>query len=89
MARFVAISDVPGITEERFKETLGEVRNWRFDRRAWIVKAYCNLDRGKIIAECEAQEQGQFEDWLKRTGWTVSGIYRVDLIHEAAAIWTV
>ena len=89
MARYMAIGDAPGITEEGFRGALGEIRKWRFDRRGWIIKAYCNVDQGKIVAECEASDQQQFESWLAKTGWKINGVYRVNYIHEAAAIWPV
>ncbi len=89
MARFVAVCDVPDLTEAQFRDALGEVRKWRFDRKGWIVKAYCNLDQGKVIAECEAPDRAQFEDWLQRTGWQSGQVYDVSYIHEAASIWPV
>jgi hypothetical protein len=47
------------------------------------------VDQGKVVAECEAPDQEQFEKWLAKTGWKISGVYRVNYIHEAAAIWPV
>jgi hypothetical protein len=87
MARFLAVSDVPGITEERFRGTFDAIRKWRFDKRAWITKAYCDVNRGKLFIECEAPDQAKFEDWLRNAKWKVSSIHEVDLIFEAGAIW--
>ena len=53
------------------------------------MKAYCDLDQGKVITECETPDRERFEQWLKDTGWKTDGIYRVDLIHEAGSIWPV
>jgi Zn finger protein HypA/HybF involved in hydrogenase expression len=89
MARFLAIGEMPEITEEQFRQTFDAVRKWRPERRTWMVKAYCNLSQGKVVIECETPEQDSFEAWLQQTGWKVNGIYRVDLIHEAGAIWPV
>ena len=89
MSRFIAICAEPSITEEQFRETFDRVRKWRADRRTWVVKAYCNLNEGKVLVECEAPERAPFEEWLRNTGWTVDGVYGVDLIHEAGAIWPV
>ena len=89
MARFMAIHSVPEITEEKFREALAEARNWRPDRRTTIVKVYCNLAEGKLVSECEAVEQGHFEDWINRVGWSCDAIYQVDLIHQVGHIWKV
>jgi Zn finger protein HypA/HybF involved in hydrogenase expression len=87
MARFLAIGDMPDITEEQFRQTFDTIRKWRPERRTWIVKAYCSLSQGKVVIECETPEQQSFEAWLQKTNWKVNGIYQIDLIHEAGAIW--
>ena len=46
MARFMAIHNVPGITEEQFKEKLQGVAKWRPDRRTTILKVYADIDNG-------------------------------------------
>ena len=87
MARFVAIHSVPGLTEEKFQEALGEVKKWRPDRRTTILKVYCDLDQGKLVSECEAVEQAQFEHWINDVGWPYDAIYKIDLVHQVGHIW--
>ena len=87
MPRFMAIHSVPGITQEQFQEALGDVSKWRPDRRTTIVKVYCNLEEGKLVSECEAQEQSHFEDWISQIGWSYDAIYRVDLMQQVGHIW--
>ena len=89
MARFVAICEKPGITDSQFRQCFDRMKKWRPARRTYVVKAYCNLSEGKVIAECEAAEKAAFEEWLKSTGWKVNGTYQVNLIHEAGSIWPV
>jgi hypothetical protein len=89
MARFVAICEKPGVTDSQFRQCFDRVKKWRPDRRTYVVKAYCNLSEGKLIAECEASEKAAFEEWLKGTGWKVNSLYQVNLIHEAGSIWPV
>ena len=89
MTRFMAVHDVPGITQEKFQEALGEIGNWRPDRRTTIVKVYCNLEEGKLVSECEAAEQSNFEDWINKVGWPYEAIYKIDLIHQVGHIWSV
>ena len=45
MARFIAIHNVPGITEEDFRDKLNAVRKWRPDRRTTILKVYGDLEK--------------------------------------------
>ena len=68
MARFIAVHNVPGITEADFRDKLDAVRKWRPDRRTTILKVYGDLENGKLISECEAVEQSHFEDWMKLAG---------------------
>jgi hypothetical protein len=89
MTRFVAIHNVPGITEEDFRDKLDAVRKWRPDRRTTVVKVYGDLENGKLISECEAVEQAHFEDWLKQVGWPYDSIHKVDLVHQVGHIWEV
>ena len=78
MARFMAIHNVPGITEEQFKEKLQGVAKWRPDRRTTILKVYADIDNGKIVSECEAAEQQHFEDWIKMVVWEAESIHSID-----------
>lgn len=87
MARFIAVHNVPGITEEDFRSKLDAVRKWRPDRRTTIVKVYGDLENGKLISECEAVEQSHFEDWLNMVGWPAESINKVDIICQVGSFW--
>ena len=89
MARFIAIHNVSGITEEEFREKLGAVRKWRPDRRTTILKVYGDLESGTLVSECEAVEQAHFEDWVNMVGWPVKSVHKVDLICQVGNIWKV
>lgn len=47
MARFIAIHNVPGITEADFRDKLDAVRKWRPDRRTTVLKVYGDLPKSK------------------------------------------
>ena len=79
MARFLAVHNVSGLTEEQFREKLSAVSKWRPDRRTTILKVYGDLGRGKLFTECEAVEQEHFEDWIKMTGWPAKSSQSMDL----------
>ena len=87
MARFMAIHNVPGITEEQFKEKLQGVAKWRPDRRTTILKVYADIDNGKIVSECEAAEQQHFEDWIKMVGWEAESIHSIDFVCQVGNFW--
>lgn len=89
MARYVAVSRVPGLTEEKFRSALERVRDWRFERRSWIIKAYFDPSKGEVISECETPEKDRFVEWLEKTGWKTDEILDVTLVHEAGSIWPV
>ena len=87
MARFLAIHNVSGLTEEQFREKLSAVSQWRPDRRTTILKVYGDLQRGKLVTEREAVEQEHFEDWIKMTGWPAESIHKVDVICQVGNFW--
>ena len=87
MSRFVAVHNVPGITEDQFREKLNAANKWRPNRQTTILKVYGNLEKGKVVSECEAVEQAHFEEWINRTGWPLESIHKVDIICQAGSIW--
>ena len=50
MARFIAIHNVPGITEEAFREKLDNVSKWRPERRTTVLKVYGDFQTGKLVS---------------------------------------
>jgi len=89
MARFVAIHNAAGITEEQFREKLDAVRKWRPDRRTTVLKVYGDLKTGTLVSECEAAEQAHFEDWINMVGWPATSIHQVDVICQVGNFWKV
>ena len=87
MARFLAIHNVSGLTEDQFREKLSAVSKGRPDRRTTILKGDGDLEHGKLVTECEAVAQGHFEDGIKMTGWPAESIFNVDLVMQVGNIW--
>ena len=87
MARFIAIHQVPGLTEADFRDKLDAVRKWRPDRRTTILKVYGDLSTGRLVSECEAVEQSHFEDWINLVGWPAESIHRVDVVCQVGNFW--
>jgi hypothetical protein len=87
MARFFAVAEAPDLGEARFRDALGTMSKWRFDRHAWVVKAYCIPETSTVYVECEAPDRSRVETWLRDRGWEVREIHEIDLVFEAGAIW--
>ena len=87
MARFMAVVDAPGNTEDEFRDTLGSMRRWRFDKRGWVVKAFCNGRSGKIYLDAEAPSRERLDGWLRERGWQSERIDEIDLIFEEGLLF--
>ena len=87
MARFFAVVEAPQSAEERFREALGSMRRWRFDKRGWVIKAFCNAEAGKIYVDAESPTRERFEQWLRDSGLGDSRIENVDLVFEEGLVW--
>ncbi len=89
MSRFLAIKNKAGLTEEEFRQALNRTGKWRFGRRAWVVKAYCALQSGKLVIEGEAPDQAAFETWLTANDWEPDEIHQVSFVHEEGQVWPI
>lgn len=87
MARFFAVVDAPSNTESQFREALSSMRKWRFDKRGWVIKAFCNQEAGKIYVDAEVPSRERFAQWLQDAGWSSNRIEEVDLVFEGGLIW--
>lgn len=87
MARFFAVVDAPVNAEGGFRDALKSMRKWRFDKRGWVIKAFCNEATGKVYVDAEAPSKERFAEWLKAAGWGDHTIEEVDLVFEGGLIW--
>jgi hypothetical protein len=89
MARWIAIGKVPGWDDpKRFSEELKDTQKWRLDPKTTITTVYALAD-GRMIAECHAGTQGEFDEWLKKSGWQVESIAQIKLVAKTGDIWKV
>ena len=56
MSRYLAVGEMPQISEAEFRDALDAVKKWRIDRQSWVIKAYCNLERGKLVIESSLEQ---------------------------------
>lgn len=87
MSRFVAVVNASADAEQQFREALGSMRRWRFDKRGWVVKAFCNARSGKIYIDAEASSREHLDTWLREAGWRAERIDEIDLIFEEGLLF--
>jgi hypothetical protein len=87
MARYIAIIDAAGLTADDFAAVFPRMLDWRFDKKAWIVKASASLESETVVVECECLDLAQFTGWLDQKGWRPRELFEIDQILEAGTIW--
>ncbi len=89
MGRWIAVGKAPGWDNmEQFSKELKQTNQWRVDTKATITSVYA-LGDGRLIAECHAPEKAQFDEWLKKKGWTVESVTPIKLVAKTGDIWKV
>ncbi|MGH8662768.1 MAG: hypothetical protein ACREUX_00755 [Burkholderiales bacterium] len=87
MARWIAIGRAPGWDDlKRFGEELKETPQWRIDPKTTITSVYA-LGDGRMIAECHGVSQADFDQWLKKKGWTVESVTPIRHLAKSGDIW--
>jgi flavodoxin len=89
MGRWIAIGKAPGWDDQkRFSEEMKATEQWRIDPKSTITSVYA-LGDGRMIAECHATSQAEFDEWLKKKGWQVESITPIKLVAKSGDIWKV
>jgi len=89
MGRWIAIGRAPGWDDlKRFGTELKETNQWRVDPRTTITSVYA-LDDGRMIAECHGPAQAEFDEWLRKKGWTVESVTPIKFVAKSGDIWNV
>ena len=89
MGRWIAIGKAPGWDDqERFAKELKANPEFRVNPRTTITSVYALAD-GRLIAECHAPTQAEFDEWLKKKGWTVESVTPITRIAKTGEIWNV
>jgi len=86
MPRYIAFLTMPQLSKEQFTNAVNAVSKWRPDPRTTILKVY-RAKSGKMVAECEAPTQQEFEAWLTKNGWNWESIEQVELIAQMGNVW--
>jgi hypothetical protein len=89
MPRWIAIGTAPGWDKlDKFTAELKSTAEWRVDPRTTITSVTA-LANGKMLAECHAGNQADFEAWLQKKGWTVESITQMTAVAKAGDIYKV
>jgi hypothetical protein len=89
MGRWIAIGTAPGWDDvAKFTSEMKATRQWRADPRTTVTTVFALAD-GRLVAECHAPKQADFEAWLERKGWHVESLTPIKHLAKTGEIWTV
>ncbi len=87
MGRWIAIGTAPGWGDvARFASELKATKEWRVDPRTTVTTVFALAD-GRLLAECHAAKQEDFEAWLKKKGWQVESVTAIKHLAKTGEIW--
>ena len=89
MGRWIAVGKAPGWDDlAKFTAEMKDTPMWRPDPRTTITSVTA-LGDGRMLAECHANTQAEFEGWLKQKGWQVESIAPIKHVARTGEIWKV
>ena len=89
MPRWIAVGRAEGWDDlERFTKEMKGTPQWRVDPKTTITTVYA-LGDGRMLAECHAPSQAEFDEWLKSKGWKVESVTPIRYVAKAGDIWDV
>jgi hypothetical protein len=89
MGRWIAIGTAPGWDDiARFTAEMKPTNQWRADARTTINTVIVLAD-GRLLAECHAVQQADFDAWLRQKGWQVESVTPITHLAKTGEIWEV
>ena len=89
MGRWIAIGKAPGWDDlNRFTTEMKATPQWRVDQKTTITTVFA-LGDGRLMAECHAPSQEDFQEWLRKKGWSVESVTPIRYVAKAGDIWKV
>lgn len=87
--RWIAIGKASGWDDlAKFTQEMKATQQWRIDPKCTVTSVYAMGD-GRMIAEYHGPTVAEFEEWLKKKGWSVESITPLRHIAKAGEIWKV
>ncbi len=89
MGRWIAIGKAPGWDDlNRFSQEMKDTSQWRIDPKSTVTNVYA-LGDGRMLAEYHGPTTAEFEDWLKKKGWSVESLTPIKHIAKSGEIWKI
>ena len=89
MPRWIAVGRAESWDDlARFTKEMKGTPQWRVDPKTTITTVYA-LGDGRLVAECHAPSQAEFDEWLKNKGWKVESVTPIRHVAKAGDIWDV
>jgi flavodoxin len=89
MGRWIAIGKAPGWDDlKRFSQEMKDTSQWRIDPKSTVTSVYA-LGDGRMVAEYHGPATAEFEDWLKKKGWSVESLTPIKHMAKSGEIWKV
>jgi hypothetical protein len=89
MGRWIAIGTASGWDDlTKFGSEMSDTSKWRPDPQTTVTTVFA-LGDGRVMAECHATKQADFEAWLAQKGWQVESITPIKHLAKTGNIWKV
>ncbi len=89
MGRWIAIGTAPGWDDfGKFTAEMKPTSQWRVDPRTTITTVMA-LGDGRLMAECHAVQQADFDAWLRQKNWQVQSVTPITHLAKTGEIWKV
>jgi len=89
MLSWIAIGTAPEWDDvQKFSAEIHGTDNWRPDATTSITTVLALAD-GRLLAECHAIKQADFEAWLQHKGWSVESITPIKHLAKTGSVWEV
>ncbi len=89
MGRWMALGRASGWEDaKKFGAELADTSMWRPDAQTTVTTVYALAD-GRLVAECHATKQEDFDAWLRQKGWQVESVTPITQVAKTGSIWKV
>jgi hypothetical protein len=89
MGRWIAIGTAPGWNDiAKLTVQMKATPMWRPAPRTTITSVIALAD-GRLVAECHAVAQADFEDWLRLKGWDVESVTPINCVARTGEVWKI